>query len=108
MGLEVGQSRDFDAFEGAFFLKDLEKPGRLRPRVGIAVEIDDVIEVARPGALGERPELLREGLEVIVGPDLDPVPRCVRIRMEYLSSDRGQNDNLVRRQIEFYARQCVR
>ncbi len=51
-------------------------------RLDVAVEIDHIIEIARPGALDERPYLLAEGFLVGVGGDVNAVSGRVTVWME--------------------------
>lgn len=48
----------------------------------IAVEIDNVVKIARPGSLDQGPEFLGEGLDIIVGENLDAAGWLVSIGVE--------------------------
>jgi hypothetical protein len=57
------------------------------PGVGVSVKIDDIVEVARSGALGESSEFFGECLDIIIGQHLNPFLRHVRIGMKDFCRD---------------------
>ena len=61
MQLDVRELRQLDAFECALFAQYRDELLLLRTRVGVAVKIDDIVEIAWPGTLGKRPKLFSEG-----------------------------------------------
>jgi hypothetical protein len=67
--LNVGKLRQRKPLEGAFLAQNVGKLLLLGAGLGIAIQIDDIVEVARPSALAQRPEFFSEGFDVIVGED---------------------------------------
>jgi hypothetical protein len=51
MRFKVRQPRNLNAFKRAFFAQHVNERCSLRARICVPIEIYDVIEVARPGAL---------------------------------------------------------
>ena len=94
-----------DALERTFLAQHGNELLLLGAGLGVSVEVDDVIEVARPGALGERPEFFGEGFDVVVGEHLDAFFRGVGIGMKNFDGVGRQDDALVGRQVELDARQ---
>lgn len=82
MRLDIGKLRKSDTLEGAFLAQHLNKMLLLGPGVGVPVEIHNILEVARPGALGQGSEFLSEGFDVVIGDHLDPFFRRIGIGME--------------------------
>jgi hypothetical protein len=65
--LKIGKAWEFYAFEGALFAQHLDKLLLFRTSVGVSIQIHDIVEIARSGALGQRPEFLGESLDVVIG-----------------------------------------
>ena len=78
--LNINETGNADPLKGAFFRQHVEKLDGLGPRVGVPVKVDDVIKVARSRSLRERPKLLGERFDVIIGEDfhLGLAGICVR------------------------------
>ena len=78
--LQIGRrAGDRYALEFAFLAQDIEQHRWRWSRVGVAIEIDDIIEVARPGTLGQRPHLFTEGFLIGVGADMNAFARFIAI-----------------------------
>src|SRR5262245_24043599 len=85
VALNVGKLGQRDALEVAFLAQYGDKLLLLGACLAVAIEIDDVVEVARPGALAQRPEFFGEGFDVIVGEYLDALFGSVAIGMKDFS-----------------------
>ena len=92
--------RQGDALVGALLLKNVAQHSCRWPSVPVPIEIHHVVEIARTGSLGQRAHLLPERLLIGVAVDPQPFFGSVGIRMEDFAPDGGQDESLVRREVE--------
>ena len=106
--LDVGKLRQLDALEDAFLAQYGDELLLFGPGLGVAVEIDDIIKVARPRALAQRPEFLGKGFNIIVGEHLDAFLGGVAIGMKNFGDRGRQYDAFVGGQVELNSGQRPR
>ena len=105
--IEIADLRHRNALEFAFLAQHIEQYGRRRARFGVAVEIDDIIEIARPCPFGERAHFFAKGLFISVGKHFDTAVRCVTVGMKDRHPDRREDKPFVCGQIKFDAWQTA-
>ena len=87
--------RRLDILECALLAKHIEEDRRLGAGVDVSEKIDDIVQIAWPGAFAERPGLLRESLFVGVGRDADAVGRFITVAVHGGGSPRCRAGNMV-------------
>ena len=107
MRLQPPERRNIKAAVFAFLFQDIEQDGGPRPRFGVAVEIDHIVEVARTRAVAEGTHLFSECLLIGVAQDGDPLRRRIAVIVEDGALDRRQDEKLIGRQIELDARETA-
>jgi hypothetical protein len=50
--------------------------GRLLPDIDVAIQLEDIVEIARPRPSGQGAKFLREGFDIVVGHHLCRRPAC--------------------------------
>ena len=101
VGFQIIQgARSRDALEFAFLAQDIEKDSGRGPRFGVAVEIDDIIKIARPGTLGERPDFLGKGFFIGICRDVNAIFRRIAIRVIDRQANRGERQMFVGCQVQ--------
>jgi hypothetical protein len=98
--LDVGKPRQLYALEDAFLAQYGDELLLFGSGLGVAVEIDDIVKVARPRALAQRPKLLGKGFNIIVGEHLDAFLGGIAKGMKNFGDRGRQDDAFVGRQVE--------
>ena len=98
--LQRHERRQVDTLMLAFLFQDIDHDGRRWARLLISEQVDDVIEIARPRAFGERSRLLCKDFFVSVGPRGEAALWRIRVRMIDGDLDRRQHEALVGGEIE--------
>src|SRR5215471_15719996 len=81
MRLDVSKLRQLDAFERAFITEYSNELLLLGASLSVSVEINNIIEITRPGAFGQSSKFFGEGFNVVVGKHLNPFFRRIGIGM---------------------------
>jgi hypothetical protein len=71
----VREGGNRDAFEIALLPQDIQQNDGRRPGIDVPLKVDHIVKIPRPGALGERSDLLPERFGIVVSEDFDAVVR---------------------------------
>ena len=105
MGLQISnRQRHADSFEPAFLGQNIKQDGRLGAGLRVAVEIHDVIEIARARPFGERSYLFGKGFRVGVGKHLNAIPRRIAVWVMNRHPNGVEHQCLVGRQVQLDVR----
>ena len=85
------ECRERNLFEVAFRRHDSPNRGGAGRQLAVVKQVHYVVEIARPRALAERPDLLAEYFLIGIAECLEPLRECIRIRMRHRARH-GQRD----------------
>jgi hypothetical protein len=97
---ERRETWDRDGLVFALLAEHIQKHGRSRPAVVVAIEVHDIVEIAGSGPLSECPELFTESLHVCLA--IRPYSSfwLVAVGMKYFAANGREHQPLIGCEVE--------
>lgn len=93
--------RNGDSLEGTFLAQNVHQYAGIWSRLIIAVQVDHIVEIARPGTFTESPNLFAEGFLVGLTEHFDAAIGRIAVWVEYRFLDGWHHHHLISGQIKF-------